>query len=404
MSNKPSVFISYRRSDSSAIAGRIYDRLAPALGKANVFKDSYNIPHGADFRGVIKSNVARCNVVLVVIGPAWLDVTEKDNPSLRRLDNPNDWVRFEVETGLQIPGTMIIPVLVQNASMPPESKLPATLRELAFKNAISVRDDPDFDNDMARLIQSLRGSTLPTRVLTIAAIIVMLAIVGVFLLSNRGNDGSLTALDTTPTLSPKLTDTLPPTSTSSPTLTVTLSPTPTPVPTDTPTATFTVPQESTATPVIDFGATATEALLQRTADAQQAMNAALLAENTHIAETATAYALPTATNAPEASPSPTQPPTVTPFVPTAIATAGYPCDATVVSRTVGATYLNVVRDLPRPNANLQAPIQANSPIKVQRKIDETTEQSWYQISDQKNTRLGWIPVEFVVLSEDCPSE
>jgi integrase len=117
MTKKSTIFISYRRSDSNAISGRICDRLNDAFGEPHVFKD-HKIHPGEDFRGVIKKEEALCNIVLVIIGTDWLNVTEKDNPSLRRLDNQNDWVRFEVETGLQIPDTTVIPVLVNNASMP----------------------------------------------------------------------------------------------------------------------------------------------------------------------------------------------------------------------------------------------------------------------------------------------
>jgi hypothetical protein len=122
--------------------------------------------------------------VLVIIGESWLTVTEKDNSLLRRLDNPNNWVRFEVETGLQTSCTTVIPVLVQNASMPPVDALPLSLRELAFKHGISVRDDPDFDNDVARLIQGLGKRNLPTPVL-IVGIMILLAIVGGLLLKDR---------------------------------------------------------------------------------------------------------------------------------------------------------------------------------------------------------------------------
>ncbi len=155
------IFISYRRSDSATIAGRIYDRLAGEFGEDNVFKDSYGIVPGEDFRGKIREQVALCDVLLVVIGPAWLHVTEQNNPGLRRLDNPNDWVRLEVETGLQRRGAVVIPVLVSGAAIPPESELPASLRELAYRNALSVRDDPDFRGDMNRLIEAIRKVSDP---------------------------------------------------------------------------------------------------------------------------------------------------------------------------------------------------------------------------------------------------
>lgn len=155
----PKVFISYRRSDSAMIAGRISDRLVTEFGQDTVFKDSYSILPGQDFRGKIRESVAYSDVVLVIIGPTWLSVTERDDATFRRLDNPDDWVRLEVETGLQRDSALVIPVLVGGASIPSAKDLPPTLRELAYKNAITVRDDPDFRRDMDELIGYLK--TLP---------------------------------------------------------------------------------------------------------------------------------------------------------------------------------------------------------------------------------------------------
>jgi hypothetical protein len=150
------IFISYRRTDSATIAGRIYDRLVDEFGEDNVFKDTYGITPGDDFRGVIREQVALCDVVLVIIGTIWLNITEADNPALRRLDNPADWVRIEVETALQRNSARVIPVLVNGASMPREVDLPPVLDQLAFRNGISVREDPDFRPDMNRLIDAIR--------------------------------------------------------------------------------------------------------------------------------------------------------------------------------------------------------------------------------------------------------
>src|ERR1041385_3948248 len=184
MPSTPSIFISYRRSDSSAISGRIYDRLTKAFGKAHVFKDSYNIAHGEDFREAITNSVLGCNVVLVIIGPTWLTTSEKDNPSLRRLDDPNDWVRFEIETGLQTPGTTVIPVLVQNAHMPKGDELPESLRELAYKNATVVRDDPDFDPDVGRLVRELTPDKSDFRRMIFGLLLIAIALVAFLVYSN----------------------------------------------------------------------------------------------------------------------------------------------------------------------------------------------------------------------------
>ncbi|MBL8154175.1 MAG: SUMF1/EgtB/PvdO family nonheme iron enzyme [Anaerolineae bacterium] len=155
------IFISYRRADSRKDAGRIYDRLVEAFGKPNVFKDVDDIPMGRDFRGVLREAVAQCDVQLVIIGKSWLTIT--DEKGQRRLDNPGDFVRIEVETALQRDHCLVIPVLVDNASMPGADELPLELRELAFKNATPVRDDPDFHNDVTKIIRSLGGTASPTK-------------------------------------------------------------------------------------------------------------------------------------------------------------------------------------------------------------------------------------------------
>lgn len=152
----PKIFISYRRADSRKDAGRIYDRLVDAFGKDNIFKDVDNIPFGRDFRGVLSEAVNQCQVMLAVIGQQWLTIADTDGS--RRLDNPADFVRIEIQSGLQRGDDhcLVIPVIVDNAVMPNADKLPPELRELAFKNAITVRDDPDFHRDMERLVRQLQ--------------------------------------------------------------------------------------------------------------------------------------------------------------------------------------------------------------------------------------------------------
>jgi hypothetical protein len=146
------VFISYRREDSIAMAGRIRDQLAARFGADNVFFDIDTIPLGVDFRQHIDKMVADCDVVLVIIGRRWLDVT--DSAELRRLDQPGDFVRLEVEAALRR-GIPVVPVLVDGASVPNESKLPSSLAELSYRNGLAVRYDPDFHPDMERLMRGL---------------------------------------------------------------------------------------------------------------------------------------------------------------------------------------------------------------------------------------------------------
>lgn len=154
----PRIFISYRRSDSRKDAGRLYDRLVHAFGRHNIFKDVDNIPPGTDFRGALTEAVSSCDVLLVIIGQQWIDA--RDEQGNRRLDDPDDYVRIEIETGLARSRAVTIPVLVDGASVPKPEELPSTLRELSFKNAVVVRDDPDFHRDVARLVDWLSGDYL----------------------------------------------------------------------------------------------------------------------------------------------------------------------------------------------------------------------------------------------------
>jgi len=150
----PKIFISYRRADSKTITGRIYDRLVLEFGKKNVFMDVDNIPAGADFRKVLVDAVESCDFLLVVMGDQWLDIEDEDGN--RRLDDPADFVRIEVETGLHRESWSVIPLLVQGAKMPKSNELPESLQELPFRNAIPIRDDADFHRDVGRVVESIK--------------------------------------------------------------------------------------------------------------------------------------------------------------------------------------------------------------------------------------------------------
>ena len=149
------IFICYRRADSENIAGRIYDKLVGYYGKDPIFKDVDSIPLGVDFRTFLDEKVGQCRVLLVFIGNQWLKITDEEGN--RRLDDFRDFVRIEIESALKrdIP---VIPLLVRRATMPEEEDLPQEIKGLAFRKWIQIRPDPDFHNDMERLISALDTS------------------------------------------------------------------------------------------------------------------------------------------------------------------------------------------------------------------------------------------------------
>jgi hypothetical protein len=146
------IFISYRRADSAEVTDRISEHLTARFVEENVFRDIHSIPLGIDFREHVDAAIAQCDVVLVIIGSQWL--AAQGSGGRRRIDDPSDFVRVEIETALSrdIP---IIPLILQNATMPQADELPPSLRSLAFRNGLRVRPDPDFRNDLERLFAAL---------------------------------------------------------------------------------------------------------------------------------------------------------------------------------------------------------------------------------------------------------
>jgi hypothetical protein len=147
----PKIILSYRRSDSDAIAGRIRDKLASHYGDASVFMDIDSIPFGFDFREHVQAALAQNDILIAIIGPKWLGPGKKNQ---LRINDENDPVRIEVETALKrrIP---IVPILVAGANMPAPATLPVGLRELSFLNAAPLDSGRDFHQHMERLIRSM---------------------------------------------------------------------------------------------------------------------------------------------------------------------------------------------------------------------------------------------------------
>jgi tetratricopeptide (TPR) repeat protein len=147
------IFISYRRDDAGYVTGHINDRLRKEFGDEFIFTDVDRIDLGVDFRASLDLMVSECQILLAVVGTAWLTVKDRDGQP--RLQDPTDFVRIEIESALQrdIP---VIPLLVSGARMPSKDDLPKTLKDFAFRNGTKIRPAPDFHTDIDRLIGSLK--------------------------------------------------------------------------------------------------------------------------------------------------------------------------------------------------------------------------------------------------------
>ena len=147
------IFISYRRADSSAEAGRLYDRLAAEYGHPNVFMDVDDIRPGENYHEAIERRISKVDTLIVLVGPHWLDARDEDGN--RRLDDPKDLARQEIETALKR-GVRVIPTLVRGAELPDAEELPESLRPLLDRHAFRL-SHAGFHDELDSLITRLGG-------------------------------------------------------------------------------------------------------------------------------------------------------------------------------------------------------------------------------------------------------
>jgi hypothetical protein len=168
----PGVFISYRREDSSAWTGRLFDILSARFGRNSIFMDLDGIEGGDDFVTVIEGKLQVSDVLLAIIGNHWLTATDANGA--RRLDNPGDFVRLEIGKALER-NIRVVPVLFGGATMPRPEDLPKELRELSERQAVDIRDN-HFHQDADQLLAVLHRPNkrrLFTALAAIAALIVL---------------------------------------------------------------------------------------------------------------------------------------------------------------------------------------------------------------------------------------
>lgn len=199
------LLISYRRSDTDAMAGRIRDNLAAHYGNDSVFIDVDNIPFGKDFREHIKEAFGDHDLMIAVVGQKWLGPRKGGRT---RIQDEADPVRVEIEMALQRNMPMV-PVLVNGARMPKPEDLPESLKAFSFRNAAEVDSGRDFRQHMDRLIRSINqivglnpraprktgaraGKTRVGPWLVGAAVLAVIAIIGSFGLETLRNNAANT--------------------------------------------------------------------------------------------------------------------------------------------------------------------------------------------------------------------
>lgn len=145
------IFISYRRKETAGQAGRLYDRLSDRFGADRVFMDVDSIAMGVDFTQAVIEAVSRCDILLALIGREWSATA--DETGRRRIDDPDDWVRTEIEAALQR-DIRVVPVLVEGAVLPHAGDLPEGLRPLVRRQAL-VLSHAGFRSEVSRLVAAV---------------------------------------------------------------------------------------------------------------------------------------------------------------------------------------------------------------------------------------------------------
>jgi hypothetical protein len=152
------LFVSYRIDDSAYATAAIADHLAQVFGAENVFRDRDALALGEIYPAKIRRAVERCDIVLAIVGPSWLEA--RDSSGQRRLDNPQDWVRTELRMAFErdIP---VVPVLLDDTPLPEFRQLPADITALTLSTYWQVRHQ-SFESDVRGLIDGLTlGGKLP---------------------------------------------------------------------------------------------------------------------------------------------------------------------------------------------------------------------------------------------------
>ena len=175
------IFVSYRRDDAAAYAGRLADRLGALVGVHRVFMDVEDIRPGQNFAEAIDRTLAECATVLVVIGPRWLEILRQ-----RAANHEEDYVVHEISAALARKAT-VVPVFVGGATANELTGLPTPLADLSFHQAVELHDT-SFSDDVDRLAHSLNLSrkTSFQRPLIWSAIALLVAVAAIVWAATAG--------------------------------------------------------------------------------------------------------------------------------------------------------------------------------------------------------------------------
>jgi len=146
------IFISYRRDDEPGMATALFLQLEKTFAEDRLFMDvEGGIAPGQDFVSVLEDQVAQCQLMLALVGKGWLSATDADGRL--RLDNPDDFVRIEIESAIRL-GKIIIPILINRTEMPRSAELPEPMRPFVRRHAVRITQER-FRSDTQGLVEAI---------------------------------------------------------------------------------------------------------------------------------------------------------------------------------------------------------------------------------------------------------
>ncbi len=148
------IFISYRREDTPYVTGRLHDRLASRFGRERIVWDLGTGDPGGDLGPRIEEAVGSCDAFLAIMGKRW--PVDRNPPGKRPIGVPRDWVLKEIEAALARPDLLVVPVLVEDATMPDQLELPYSIRSLAGRRAMRVTEER-WDDEVQQIVEVLEG-------------------------------------------------------------------------------------------------------------------------------------------------------------------------------------------------------------------------------------------------------
>ena len=156
------IFISYRkRGADKARAFHLAQDIRDSLGQNVVFLDEQGLRLGR-FEDQLLDEARSCQAMIAVIGPVW-------NERIKELQNAQDWVRRELEVGLQRQ-ILMVPLLVDDVQVPSLSDLPDSLMKLFDYEVVYVYPR-HWKENVSDLVDELsKGLNLPRRQQRLAAI------------------------------------------------------------------------------------------------------------------------------------------------------------------------------------------------------------------------------------------